>query len=202
MVQAVVTSTGAGLAIFVFVVMGICIYFIPTFVAVTRKVTNSGSVFVINLLLGWSIVGWAIALAMAVKTNMTRVEIVNSEARVNDSSRPAAQSQGAASHPPVIPEAGRRCPRCDKALPGDAHKCTRCDLVVVDVFSDGPQRSARSNDISKWCDSCEIELAPDDRFCRKCGSAAQEVNVYECIECGGEIELEDKFCRSCGVSLD
>lgn len=202
MVQGVVTSTGAALAILVFVVIGICIYFIPTFVAVTRKVTNAGSVFVINLLLGWSIVGWAVALAMAVKTNMTRIEIVNSEVSMTDSGRPAPHSQGVTWRPPAIPDAGRRCPRCDKVLPSDAQKCTRCDLAIANVSTDASETSARSNDISKWCDSCEMELEVDDNFCRKCGSPAQEVNLYECVECNGEIALEDKFCRSCGVSLD
>ncbi len=190
------------MAIFIFVVMGICIYFIPTFVAVTRKVTNAGSVFVINLLLGWSIVGWAVALAMAVKTNMTRIEIVNSEASVVDSIRPAPQSQVAAWRPPVIPEAGRRCPRCDKALPNDAQKCTRCDLVIAGASANVSENIKRSGQTNKWCEPCEMELEIDDNFCRKCGSPAQLVSDFQCIECSGEIASEDKFCRSCGTSLD
>lgn len=43
-------------------------YFLPTIIAASRKVVNSGSVLVINLLLGWTLVGWAVALAMAVRT--------------------------------------------------------------------------------------------------------------------------------------
>lgn len=45
------------------------IYFLPTAIAYHRRVVNAGSVFAINLLLGWSLIGWAVALAMALRTN-------------------------------------------------------------------------------------------------------------------------------------
>jgi hypothetical protein len=43
-------------------------YFIPTITAIVRAVRNTGSVVVINLLLGWTLIGWAVALAMAMRT--------------------------------------------------------------------------------------------------------------------------------------
>ena len=43
------------------------IYFIPTSVAINKKQVNYFSIFVINLFLGWTIVGWIICLAWAVK---------------------------------------------------------------------------------------------------------------------------------------
>ncbi|MFF3211844.1 superinfection immunity protein [Streptomyces sp. NPDC002886] len=43
-------------------------YFIPTLVAFGRGVPNKGSVLVINLFLGWSVVGWVVALAMAARS--------------------------------------------------------------------------------------------------------------------------------------
>jgi TRAP-type C4-dicarboxylate transport system permease large subunit len=45
------------------------LYFLPSIVAVARKVTHQGSVVVLNLFLGWTLVGWVIALAMACRTN-------------------------------------------------------------------------------------------------------------------------------------
>jgi hypothetical protein len=42
-----------------------CAYFLPSFVASHRKVPNVGSVMVVNALLGWTVIGWAVALAMA-----------------------------------------------------------------------------------------------------------------------------------------
>jgi Superinfection immunity protein len=40
-------------------------YFLPAFVASRRKVPHAGSVIVINVFLGWTMVGWVVALAMA-----------------------------------------------------------------------------------------------------------------------------------------
>ena len=60
------------------VIIIIALYFIPTIVATSRKGTNAGSVFVINFLLGWTLVGWAVALAMAVKSKTPQVVVVQS----------------------------------------------------------------------------------------------------------------------------
>lgn len=43
-------------------------YLLPTVIAVLRKVPNTGSVLVLNLLLGWTLIGWAVALAMPVRS--------------------------------------------------------------------------------------------------------------------------------------
>ncbi len=43
----------------------IALYLLPTIVAISRKMPNMGSTIVINVLLGWTFVGWIIALAMA-----------------------------------------------------------------------------------------------------------------------------------------
>jgi Superinfection immunity protein len=57
-------SGGAALGLVILVGM----YFVPTIVAVIRKVPNIGSVIVINLFLGWSVIGWIVALAMAARS--------------------------------------------------------------------------------------------------------------------------------------
>ena len=41
-------------------------YFIPTFVALARKKRNTAAIFAVNLFLGWSFVGWIVALVWAV----------------------------------------------------------------------------------------------------------------------------------------
>jgi hypothetical protein len=62
-------SGGAAVVAVVVIVIGIAIYMLPTIVGATRKVVNIGSVFAINLFLGWTLVGWVVALAMALRTN-------------------------------------------------------------------------------------------------------------------------------------
>jgi hypothetical protein len=52
----------------VLILIGIVLYFAPSIVAAARHVRNLGSVIAINLLTGWTIVGWIVALAMALRT--------------------------------------------------------------------------------------------------------------------------------------
>ena len=43
-------------------------YLLPVLIGWSRHVTDLGSVAVINIALGWTLVGWVIALAMALRT--------------------------------------------------------------------------------------------------------------------------------------
>ena len=49
----------------------LAVYFLPTFVAVARKKVNEGAIFVLNLFLGWSLIGWVIALVWALSSPET-----------------------------------------------------------------------------------------------------------------------------------
>jgi Superinfection immunity protein len=43
------------------------LYFLPTLVAIARDADNKLSIFVLNLLLGWTVIGWVIALYQGLK---------------------------------------------------------------------------------------------------------------------------------------
>ena len=43
-------------------------YWMPTLLALNRKVPSLGSVVVVNLFLGWTFIGWVVALAMAARS--------------------------------------------------------------------------------------------------------------------------------------
>ena len=58
------------LSLAVLVAFGLGMYFIPTIVAVVRGHHNTPAIVVINVLLGWALAGWAVALAWA----FTKVE--------------------------------------------------------------------------------------------------------------------------------
>jgi len=45
----------------------ISIYFIPSIVAVSEHKRDMRAIFALNLFLGWSIIGWIIALVWALK---------------------------------------------------------------------------------------------------------------------------------------
>jgi hypothetical protein len=56
-------SSGAFLLI---IVVGLFCYFLPTIIALSRgKANGTGGVFFVNLLLGWSVVGWFVSFIWA-----------------------------------------------------------------------------------------------------------------------------------------
>lgn len=63
-------DTGAGIVIrgLVMMLVLVVLYFLPTFIAAARKVPNLGSVAVINIFLGWTFIGWVVALAMSARS--------------------------------------------------------------------------------------------------------------------------------------
>jgi predicted amidophosphoribosyltransferase len=91
------------------------------------------------------------------------------------------------------------CAICGSRVMPENKFCGSCGNPRIDgVASDGGA-SMQSREPSKWCDQCEKELDKHALFCSQCGSRAEEVDLWVCLECGGDIELDDKFCAHCGV---
>ncbi len=44
----------------------ICVYFIPGIIGMMKGKNNAGAIFLLNLFLGWSLIGWVVALVWAV----------------------------------------------------------------------------------------------------------------------------------------
>jgi hypothetical protein len=57
------------------VILGlVALYFLPTCIACIRKHKNGESIFATNLLLGWIVLGWIIALIWALSCNVEQRE--------------------------------------------------------------------------------------------------------------------------------
>ncbi len=52
---------------FPFFGMGTFLYFLPSFIALVRGKRDTLAIFLLNLFLGWSVVGWIVALVWAAK---------------------------------------------------------------------------------------------------------------------------------------
>jgi hypothetical protein len=68
----VLHSLGAhifGFFLFPFFGFGFVLYFLPTIVAVLREKHDKVSIFLLNFFLGWSVIGWVVALIWACKTD-------------------------------------------------------------------------------------------------------------------------------------
>ena len=62
-IQQTVALIGRVVMLVLVIGIGLFLYFIPSIVGRTK--TNAGAIFVLNLLLGWSFIGWVIALVWA-----------------------------------------------------------------------------------------------------------------------------------------
>ncbi len=65
-------------------------YFLPFIIALLRSHRQTAAIFVLNLFLGWTLVGWVVALAMSVSnpTDGTRTIIVTNSPTVSAGSTP------------------------------------------------------------------------------------------------------------------
>jgi hypothetical protein len=55
------------------IIFGLCCFFayiIPGIIASTRKHKNSGAILALNLLLGWTFIGWVICLVWSLTANV------------------------------------------------------------------------------------------------------------------------------------
>jgi hypothetical protein len=118
-----------------FVYLGILvgIYFLPTIIAAHRKVPSVWSIAVINGFLGWTLVGWVVALAMAVRTV------------------PSTSPSTAASSSTEF--ATRVCPNCKGAMGRGETVCPHCgESSTPWVFHAGVWWSKGESDEWQWID--------------------------------------------------
>ena len=69
----------AVLGVVVLCVLLVALYFLPSMVAAIRSHNNFASIFVINLFLGATVVGWIVALAMSVSADTKKQDLRNKE---------------------------------------------------------------------------------------------------------------------------
>lgn len=55
----------------ILVIAAICTYLVPSFIAACRHHNNEAAIVALNILLGWTFVGWVVALVWAL-TDSTR----------------------------------------------------------------------------------------------------------------------------------
>ena len=58
---------------FPFFGFGFVMYFLPSIVALARNKRDITAIMLLNLFLGWTLIGWVVALVWAVKTDVPMV---------------------------------------------------------------------------------------------------------------------------------
>lgn len=96
-----------GQLVLVFLIASL-IYFLPSIVAAGRK--NNGGVLVVNLFLGWTLIGWVVALAWAFTLSQ------------NDTNTAAIGPSGE----PIALTDTKKCPFCAEDIKLAAIVCKHC----------------------------------------------------------------------------
>lgn len=93
----------------IFMALLLALYFAPTIVAAFRGHRQGGPILALNLLLGWTLVGWVVALVWSLSAD-----------------------KGAAPPPAVVAPAGdaRPCPYCAETIKRAAKVCRYCNRDV------------------------------------------------------------------------
>lgn len=99
------------------------LYFYPMYEAYFHKQPNFYSIFALNLFLGWTLVGWVVALVWALKSNEP-IKTINVTA--------PAQTPAPTSAQPVTtpPKQIKQCPYCAEDILMAAKKCKHCGSEV------------------------------------------------------------------------
>lgn len=62
-------------------IMLLAAYIVPGLVASSRGTANASQVWVVNLFLGWTFLGWVVALAMAFSPTLSEKKLAEPKAR-------------------------------------------------------------------------------------------------------------------------
>jgi len=73
----------------------LALYFLPTILAANRKNPNTGVIFVLNLLLGWTFLGWIGALIWALSSTTTQPTVIVHNTAQRNSQEYKAEKQDA-----------------------------------------------------------------------------------------------------------
>ena len=71
------------------VLMMFCFYFFPTIIAIIRKKSNVGAILVLNLFLGWTFIGWIVALVWAVSSDPQPQQVIINNHQPVENNRPS-----------------------------------------------------------------------------------------------------------------
>ena len=102
----------------VLILIFLTFYFLPFLIALMRVRPNTGAILILNLFLGWTLVGWVVALVWAVSTN--------------DPPKPTqvVVNAPAAAVPTMMGRNERKCPHCAELILVEANICKHCRQPV------------------------------------------------------------------------
>lgn len=109
----------------ILIVVFVVPYFLPTIIAMVRKKRNAGAVAALNFFLGWTLIGWIVALVWALTVDAPAVAVTNV------TNYPVAPPPAIASiEATAMPQHAMFCQGCGTKLQSDARFCPTCRRPV------------------------------------------------------------------------
>lgn len=113
------TNSAAAVSAPLFFVCALLLYFSPAILAHKRQHANAMAITVLNIVLGWTVLGWVVSLVWAFTASTVK--------------GPQEPAPAAAPAPPPQPASTRACPHCAEQIQRAARVCRFCGRDVEPV---------------------------------------------------------------------
>lgn len=112
------------IAVLIVALVGLWIYFLPGWIASRRKAQSGCAIWIVNLLFGWSVIGWILALVWAL------ADTPKQDILVQVNSPGAAPGNSPNSPTGYNPALQPTCPNCGRSVQQYAANCGHCNYQL------------------------------------------------------------------------
>ena len=190
-------AAGGGALLFILVCFGLC-YFIPTIIAVLRKHKDAPAIAAINILLGWSVVGWFVSFIWSLSDprgrNAAQTVVINT---AQHNTVPIS----AAPLPHTVPTAVPQAPIDHDVMFWDG-LVNKSDPDLLEEYlvryPTGRFAQLARTRIERTNRAPPLDYKPTPLT----ADAPNAINqVHSCAHCGASLMRGAKYCEGCGQPI-
>ena len=182
------------------IIIGLCLYFLPTIIAFNRKHQNAIVILIINFLFGWTFLGWIISIAwsLSAANDNKIIQIINNNENAKTFHKYANAKDDAYSQ--STKEKTTNINTCEDDIPTHLEEKTLNDIAMSEKII---------------CFNCKNMLENKIKFCSHCGADLNHETKYDknnnitvnnngrdkdyCENCNAPLLYPDKPCPNCYI---